>query len=72
MMMPWCRLHRRANAWTINAVTVERCVSLSTFCAGAQTLPLAWRGSAFAGEGRRPPVSLAYLVRSSFWSCVGL
>lgn len=46
MMMQWCRLHRRANAWTIKAVTVERCVSLSTFCAGAQTLPLAWRGSA--------------------------
>lgn len=46
MMVQWCRLHRRANAWTIKAVTVERCVSLSTFCAGAQTLPLTWRGSA--------------------------
>jgi hypothetical protein len=35
MMMQWCRLRRRANAWTINAGTVERCATLST----SQTLP---------------------------------
>lgn len=42
MMMQWCRLHPRTNAWTVNAVTVERCVSLST----SETLPLASRDSA--------------------------
>lgn len=42
MMMQWCRLHPRTNAWTVNAVTVERCVSLST----SETLPLASLDSA--------------------------
>lgn len=65
MMMQSCRLHRRANAWTIKAVTVERCMSLSTFCAGAQTLPWAWRGSATLLEKAEGLLSLAYVVRST-------